>query len=87
MEIYTYIILFVFKIDYTDLFQISRAPPAPGVVCPGGRGHEIERKLRGTDPEKVAIREGRQRAEGTLSGDFCISNQSKQNYRILNRLT
>ena len=53
MEIYTYIILFVFKIDYTDLFQISRAPPAPGFVCPGGRGHEIERKLRETGTEKV----------------------------------
>ena len=55
----------MFKIDYTDLFQISRAPPAPGFVCPGGRGHEIERKLRETGTEKVGGAGGTQGAGGT----------------------
>ena len=80
----------MFKIDCTDLFQISREPSAQRAhftLWGTGTWLEIERKLRGTDPEKVAIREGRQRAEGTLSEEFCISNESKQNYRIFNRLT
>ena len=72
-------------------YSRNQGDPLPrGHILPyGAEGTwlEIERKLRGTDPEKVEIREGRQRAQGTLSEEFCISNESEQNYRILKRLT
>ena len=79
MEIYTYIIVFVFKIDYTDLFQISRAPPAPGFICPWGRGHEIERKLRGTGTEQVGAQGARRRQGVPPERNFVLSTKISKN--------